>query len=294
MNALYPFKPHYLTIDNNKYHYVDEGHGEPILMIHGNPTWSFYYRELIKAFSDRYRMIAPDHIGCGRSDKPDDHHYDYTLAQRLSDLDYFISHMGLERITLVVHDWGGMIGIAWATQHPEKISRLVVFNTAAFPKPDAKRFPATLMLARSPWLGSFFVRGVNAFVRGANHFCVSRRPLSPEIASGYLEPYKSWADRIAIHRFVQDIPLRSQDRSFEILSRTAGMLTCLADKPMLICWGMRDFVFDHNFLDEWMTRFPNVDVHRFKDCGHYILEDAGDEVISLMERFLLAHPLEVC
>ena len=294
MSDLYPFKPHYLNINGNRCHYVDEGQGEAILMIHGNPTWSFYYRELIKAFSDRYRVIAPDHIGCGLSDKPGDDQYDYTLATRLSDLDHFISHNSLERITLVVHDWGGMIGMAWATQNPDRISRIVLLNTAAFPKPNGKDFHTTLRLARSRWFGALLVRGLNAFVRGAIRFSVTRKPMPPEIAACYLEPYSSWADRIAIHRFVQDIPLRSGDQAFEILTNTAASLKCLSDKPMLICWGMRDFIFDHHFLDEWTTRFPNVDVHRFEDCGHYILEDAGGEVISLIERFLQSYPLEVC
>ena len=291
-SPLYPFKSNHIKLNGIRYHYVDEGQGEAVLMIHGNPTWSFYYRELIKALSPHYRVIAPDHIGCGLSDKPDDDHYDYTLKSRVSDLDNLISNIGLEKITLIVHDWGGMIGMAWATKHPSKIARIVVLNTSAFPLPKKKSFPFTLSLARTPLIGSFLIRGLNAFVVGANHFCVTRKKMPPAIADGYCKPYTSWANRIAVHRFVEDIPLYPNDRAYPILQETAGSLKYLSKKPMLICWGMQDFVFDHHFLDEWIDRFPHAKVYRFADCGHYILEDASDEIIPIILKFLKSHPQE--
>ena len=289
MSGLYPFAPNYIDVGGHRMHYVDEGQGDPVLMIHGNPSWSFFYRDLIAELESSHRVIAPDHIGCGRSDKPDDGDYEYTLSTRLSDLGTLIDSLDLQDITLVVHDWGGMIGMAWATRHPDRIARLVVMNTAAFPLPTNKSLPASLTLARTPGIGALLVRKANAFSLGAVRSCVTRRPMSPAVADGYLEPYDSWAHRIAVHRFVQDIPLRAGDRAYPIMQETGKALTRLADKPMLICWGLRDFVFDHHFLEEWLRRFPGADVRRFEDCGHYVLEDAGEEIIPLVREFVEGH-----
>ena len=270
----------------HRLHYVDEGQGDPVLMVHGNPSWSFYYRDLISELRSGHRVIAPDHIGCGRSAKPNDAHYDYTLSTRVADLGTLIDSLDLRSITLVVHDWGGMIGMAWAVQHPDRIAKLVVMNTAAFPLPTGKTLPAALALARTPGVGALLVRGANAFSRGAVRYCVTRRPMSKAVAAGYLEPYDSWAHRIAVHRFVQDIPLAESDRAYPMVKETGDALVRLVDKPMLICWGLKDFVFGHRFLDEWVRRFPSAEVHRFEDCGHYILEDAGEDIIPLVRNFV--------
>ncbi|MBW2390864.1 MAG: alpha/beta fold hydrolase, partial [Deltaproteobacteria bacterium] len=119
----YPFQGKILDLDGLRYHYLDEGSGPPVVMVHGNPTWSFYYRDLVLALRGRYRAVAPDHIGCGRSDKPDDSRYEYTLERRVQDLGALIDHLGFDKVTLVVHDWGGMIGFTWATQNPDRIQR---------------------------------------------------------------------------------------------------------------------------------------------------------------------------
>ena len=307
MSGLYPFAPHYIEVGGrsaatgtseggtsegagHRMHYVDEGQGDPVLMIHGNPSWSFYYRDLISELKSSHRVIAPDHIGCGRSDKPNDDRYDYTLSTRVADLGVLVDSLDLRAITLVVHDWGGMIGMAWAVQHPDRIARLVVMNTAAFPLPTSQNLPASLALARTPGIGALLVRGANAFSWGAVRYCVTRRPMSKAVAAGYVEPYDSWAHRIAVHRFVQDIPLEENDRAYPVVKETADALVLLVGKPMLICWGLKDFVFGHQFLDEWLCRFPGADVQRFEDCGHYILEDAGDEIIPLVRRFVDGRP----
>ncbi len=293
MSGLYPFAPHYIEVGGrsargvgSRLHYVDEGQGDAVLMVHGNPSWSFYYRDLISELSSSHRVIAPDHIGCGRSAKPNDAHYHYTLSTRVADLGTLIDSLELRAITLVVHDWGGMIGMAWAVQHPDRIARLVVMNTAAFPLPTGKTLPTALALARTPGVGALLVRGANAFSRGAVRYCVTRRPMSKAVAAGYVEPYDSWAHRIAVHRFVQDIPLEENDRAYSVVTETADALDLLVDKPMLICWGLKDFVFGHQFLDEWLRRFPGAEVQRFEDCGHYILEDAGEDIIPLLRKFV--------
>ena len=276
VNGLYPFTGNFAEIQGHRLHYLDEGAGHPVLMVHGNPTWSAYYRGLIGALHGSFRCIAPDHIGCGLSDKPNDDGYDYTLRRRVDDLAELIEGLNLsEALTLVVHDWGGMIGMAWAVEHPDQVRRIVVLNTSAFHLPPEKTMPATLRLARDSALGAFLVRGCNAFTHGANRFCCTRNRMSRDVRRLYAAPYDSWANRIAVLRFVQDIPLRPADPSYDLVSKVEMGVRNLRDRPMLICWGMRDFVFDEHFLQRWCDEFPDAEVHRFDDCGHYILEDAG-------------------
>jgi cis-3-alkyl-4-acyloxetan-2-one decarboxylase len=290
-DELYPFQPHYLDLPGARMHFVDEGRGEAVVMLHGNPTWSFYYRDLVKALSGSYRTVVPDHIGCGLSDKPGDDCYEYTLDRRVADLEALLDHLGLTSdLTLVLHDWGGMIGMAFASGHPERIKRLIVLNTAAFLLPDGKRLPWSLWLCRSTPAGSLLVRGFNAFSRGAVRYCATR-PLEPAVREGYLAPYDSWSHRIAVLRFVQDIPLGPGDRSYATVRAVQDGLDRFRAVPMLICWGEHDFVFDVGFLAEWERRFPAATVHRFPDAGHFVLEDAGAAIIPLVHEFLQQHPV---
>jgi haloalkane dehalogenase len=268
-------------------HYLDEGRGPPVVMLHGNPTWSFYYRHLVLRLCDRYRCVVPDHVGCGPSDKPPESRYPYTLERRVQDLTALLDHLRLDRdVTLVLHDWGGMIGMAWATRFPERVKRLVVLNTAAFPLPAAKRLPLSLWVGRNTALGAGLIRGLNLFCRLAARWCVVRRPLPPAVRRMYLAPYDSWANRIAVLRFVQTIPLKDGDPGYDIVAATERGLAALRDRPALVCWGMRDFVFDRHFLAEWERHFAAAEVHRYEDAGHYVLEDAGEEVGRRVEEFL--------
>ena len=147
-------------------------------MVHGNPTWSFYYRRLVERLSPAYRTVVPDHIGCGYSDKPDDARYAYTLASRVDDLEALLDDLGIDRnVTLVMHDWGGMIGMTYAARHPERIARLVVMNTAAFHMPRAKSLPWALGVCRDTPIGSWVVRGLNAFARGTAVIGCTRKRL---------------------------------------------------------------------------------------------------------------------
>lgn len=284
---LYPFQSHFHDLGGLQYHYLDEGQGETVVMVHGNPTWSFYYRNLVLALRGSYRVIVPDHIGCGLSDKPVDSGYSFTLQQRVDDLAALLENLGLrEKITLVLHDWGGMIGMAYASRFPERIARLVILNTAAFPLPAAKKFPLALKICRDTQFGVFLVQGLNAFARVAARVGCKRHPLTKELREAYCSPYDTWHHRIATLRFVQDIPLKPEDPGFALIQEVADGLHRFAALPMLICWGERDFVFDHHFRDEWQRRFPEAEVHSFADCGHYILEDAQEEVIPLISDFL--------
>lgn len=284
---LYPFSSHFLELRGQRLHYLDEGPRDApaVLMLHGNPTWSFYYRNLVKALRGQFRCIVPDHLGCGLSDKPDDQQYDYRLRSRIEDVDSLVRHLGItDPLTLVVHDWGGMIGFAWAVENPDLIDKMVVLNTAAFPLPDDKKMPPALSLVRDTALGAFLVTRFNAF-SGIAARVAFKKPVSAQVREAYKLPYDSPQNRIATLRFVQDIPLKETDPGYDILINTAERLHLLQNKPCLIAWGERDFVFDIPFLNKWLEYFPEAELHRFPDCGHYVLEDGGPGLIETISRF---------
>jgi len=288
---LYPFKSHFMDLNGFKCHYVDEGSGEPVVMVHGNPTWSFYFRNLIKALSGRYRVIAPDHIGCGLSDKPDSKTYDYRLKNRVDDLEVLIDNLKIkEKITLVLHDWGGFIGMAYALRHPDRIGRFVLLNTAAFLPPPGKPIPIILTLIRSlkPF-AMLAVQGFNLFALGAL-FKNSYKGLSKDVKAGLIAPYNCWKNRIATLKFVQDIHLTENNPSYGLVKQVDKNLKLFLNFPILICWGEHDFVFDSDYLNEWQRRFPVAEVHRFPDAGHYVLEDVPEKIVPLIDRFLGRHP----
>lgn len=287
---VYPFASRWLDRGGLRLHYIDEGAGDPLVMVHGNPTWSFFFRNLIAEFRTTHRCVALDHIGCGLSDKPGDDRYHYTLESRVADLEALLDALQLDQITFIVHDWGGMIGLAAALRRWERVARVVVLNTAGFLLPAGRRLPPELWILRNvPLVPTLLVRGCNLFARSAARIC-SVNKLPAETRAAYLAPYDSWANRIATLRFVQDIPLRPGDRSFELAHWVDQNLHRLAERPLLICWGMRDFVFTPALLEEWQRRFPKAEVHPFEDAGHYILEDVGPQVIDRVRRFLNRRP----
>ena len=291
---LYPFDGHFLDRNGLRYHYLDEGSGEPVVMVHGNPSWSIYYRSLVLGLRDDYRSIAVDHIGCGLSDKPGDERYGYRLADRVADLEALIDSTCPEsdgKLTLVAHDWGGMIAMGYAVRHPQRVGRIVLLNTAAFHLPADMHVPASIAAVRNTWLGSFAVRGFNAFSRGAAWIGCKQQPMSAELRRAYCAPYDSWDNRIATLRFVQDIPLRKSDPSYALVSEIEAGLALFKQTPILLCWGMRDFVFNGRVLDEFRAHWPHAEVERFEGCGHYVLEDASTEVVARVREFLRAHPM---
>lgn len=281
LKKLYPFDSHFLEIDGRRMHYVDEGQGPPVVLLHGNPTWSFYYRELIRGLRDHHRVIALDHMGCGLSDKPWD--YPYTLSSHIANLERLIDALDLRDVTLGVHDWGGAIGMGWAVRHVERLRRLVIFNTAAF---LGGRMPFRIRVCRWPILGEVGVLGMNAFARAATRMACTRRRLTPEVKRGYLLPYDSYAHRVAVLRFVRDIPTDLRVPSFRVLQEIEQRLPQLAHLPTMIFWGMKDFCFTPRYLDQWRRRFPKAIVHSFNDAGHYVVEDAADRILPLLSTFL--------
>lgn len=276
----YPFTPKEFTVDeHNKISYVDEGSGEVFLMLHGNPTWSFYYRNLIKYFSKGYRVIAPDHIGCGLSSKPQE--YSYTLEQHVENLKALLLHLNIEKINLIVHDWGGAIGFGLATKHPHLFKKIIITNTAAFTSPT---IPFRINILKTPILGPLFIRLFNGFA-GPATFMASSNGLSPVEKRGFLYPYNNFKNRIATSKFVQDIPMSKDHPTYSYLKDiedNLNKLTC----PKLILWGEKDFCFHTYYRDRWLKYYPEAKLVSFPDANHYVIEDKQDECIREIERFL--------
>ena len=284
----YDFASHSLEIDGHRYHYLDEGQGPVLLMVHGNPTWSFAWRHLIRDLATDHRVLAVDHIGCGLSDKPQD--YDYSLTQHISNLKHLIEHLQLQDITLVAHDWGGAIGMGAAGDLPERFRRFVLCNTAAFP---ATRIPLRIQVCRFPLLGTLAIRGANLFCRAALRMAVAQpERMTAEVCRGYLLPYDNWQHRIAVDRFVKDIPMHAGHKSYGRLQEVENGLSQFVDHPMLLLWGERDWCFTLDFMDEFQRRFPDAEACRIADAGHYVFEDAPQTMLCRMREFLQAHPLE--
>ncbi|HMN34169.1 MAG: alpha/beta fold hydrolase [Chiayiivirga sp.] len=290
----YPFTPKRFELRPGiAMSYLDEGprDGEVVLMLHGNPSWSYYWRKLVGALSDRWRCIVPDHVGMGLSDKPDDAAYAYTLQSRIDDVASLLEHLGITgRVTLAVHDWGGMIGFGWALRDADRVARMVILNTAAFPLPAEKPMPWQLRLGRDSRLGALAIRGLNAFSSAASFVGVEQR-MPSEVRAAYVAPYDSWAHRIATLRFVQDIPLGPEDRAWRIVEESGRRLGEFADRPALLVWGLCDFVFDAHFLRGFEQRLPNAESLIFDDAGHYVLEDKAAVIVPRVRDFLERHPL---
>jgi len=285
--SLYPFRSNYFEIDGQRMHYLDEGCGETLLLVHGNPTWSFYWRNLVLGLRDRYRLIVPDHIGCGLSDKPQ--RYAYCLTQHIQNLVSLIRELDLQAVTLVAHDWGGAVGLGAALAEPQRFARFVLMNTAAF---RSRMIPLRIRICRTPVLGALAVRGLNGFARAAIRMAVAHHErMTPGVMQGLLAPYNSWANRIATHEFVRDIPLSTRDRSYAMLEGIERRLPSLRGRPWQFIWGMRDWCFTPHFLDRFLEFIPDAEVHRLTDAGHYVVEDAHERITPLMQQFFANHPL---
>ena len=295
VKAEYPWPGRYLNLagldtvkpgETMRLHYLDEGKGEPLLMVHGNPTWSFYWRNLVSKLSSDYRCIVPDHIGCGLSDKPQD--WSYRLADHIENLSYLITALDLHDLTLVVHDWGGAIGFGAALKHPERIKRIIVFNTAVF----MDDVPAEIRWVRKPYIGPLVIQGFNGFIRaGLFRAIADRNRVKGAVGEGYMAPYNSWANRYAHLAFIRDIPLEDDHPTRPVINELERRVSELNDKPTMFIWGEKDFVFTPAFLDRFIEKFPDAEVHRLPEAAHFVVEDAHEKIVPLMRDFLLRNPL---
>jgi haloalkane dehalogenase len=301
---LYPFESHWHEPGSGygRMHYLDEGplhssngkNPETLLFVHGNPTWSFHWRRLIAGLRPRFRCIAPDHLGCGLSDKPQRF---FKLDDHIENLSHLIETLQLERLTLIAQDWGGAIGLGALLRMRDRLERIVLFNTGAFPP---RYIPWRIRACRMPVLGRITVQGANAFSRAALRMTLARRSrLAPDVEAGYLAPYNCWANRCAVYGFVKDIPNTREPLFSDLIidslpeASTWGRLAVieqglrsLADRPSCLIWGMRDWCFRPDCLERFIEAWPQAEVHRLADVGHWVVEDAPEESLALVEQFL--------
>lgn len=279
LQARYPFQSKFLTINGMRMHYVDEGEGPILLLLHGNPTWSFYFRELILALRSSFRVIAPDHIGLGLSDHPSDVHF--RSADRVKHLQVFIDALKLESFGIVMHDWGGSIGTALAQKNLSRITKLVYFNTTLC---ETESLPRIIKEATTPLVGKFVTKFTPRFIKLTTRLGVVR-PLPHDVTAGYLYPYQSAARRTAIWDFVSDIPFESDHPSYQTMLELATELPKLRTIPTLIIWGLKDPCFHRGMLNHVRGHFPHATVVEIPNASHLLLEDSPDEIIPRVKDF---------
>jgi haloalkane dehalogenase len=283
--ALCPFASNWLELGGVRLHYLDEGDRRStqptLLFVHGNPTWSFHWRRLILALRNGYRCVAPDHLGCGLSDlqpRP------LRLADHIDNLTRLVESLDLQHVTLIAQDWGGAIGLGAMLDQRARLKRIVLFNTGAF-RPSY--IPWRIRACRAPLLGKLAVQGLNVFSRAALRLTLSRRRrLEPAVAAGYLAPYNSWRRRAAVYQFVRDIPASSRHATWQTLASIETRLPELSRLPALLVWGGRDWCFTAECLDRFIAAWPRAEVRALADAGHWVVEDAPQDVMHLVQDFL--------
>jgi len=283
VRRLYPWEGSDLVVaGGHRLHYGDVGQGRPLLFVHGNPTWSFLWRRYVAELSATHRCVAVDHLGAGLSDKPRD--WSYRLADHVANLVALVDRLDLRDATLVVHDWGGPIGFGAACARPERFTRLVVFNTSVF----LEHVPFSIRMCRWPVVGEMLVEQGNAFLRAALIRAIADRSrMRGAVEHGYLAPYPTPADRIGHLAFVRDIPIEPDHPTRAVVERlTQDVPRLFADRPTLMLWGDRDFVFTPRFLGRWKQLLPQAEVHRFADAAHWVMEDAAERIVPLLRGWL--------
>lgn len=283
----FPFAPHYYSINGFDMHYVDEGNGEPVVMLHGDPTWGYLYRKFIPALSRHHRCIVPDHMGMGKSGVPLEP-FPYRLQHHIANLEALLLHLDVQNITLVVHDWGGPVGLGFAVRHPRRIKRLVLLNTWAFAPWPGGPFPRLLEIIRSE-RGENFVLKKNGYLEpallGTTHYT---KNLTPSVMEAYKAPYPAPETRTALLCWSRDIPVHESDVSYAEMKRIELGLPQFSKTPALIIWGMKDPVLPASVLRLWQQLYPQAITHEIEDASHFLQEDAPERIIKYIDEFLLA------
>jgi len=300
--SLYPNCSRSLTLSGWRYHFLDsesapgtaaptdaapspESSEKPVILcVHGNPTWSFYWRRVFERFANTHRVIAVDHIGCGLSDKPSQSEFNYSLAAHRDNLVRLIDELDLRRVILLAHDWGGAIGLSAAVARAERMAGIMLLNTGAFPPPY---LPRRIAACRIPLLGTLGVRGANLFAKAAVTMAMSKHRLDPPVAQGLLDPYGNWHDRVAIDAFVKDIPMTPEHPTYAVLEQLESDLSLLSHLPKLLVWGMQDWCFRPECLERFLTHWPDATAVRLADAGHYVIEDDPAATLDAIAAFLL-------
>ncbi len=288
-DGTFPFAPHYHDVNGFEMHYVDEGSGEPLLLVHGDPTWGYLWRKFIPPLAQHRRCIVPDQMGMGKSATPQ-HPNPYRLRHHIANLEGLVVHLDLHELTLVLHDWGGPVGLGVATRHPSRIKRLVLMNTWAFAPWPGAPFPRLLELIRSE-RGEKFVLEKNGYLeaalRGTTHH---PEKLTKTVMDAYRAPFPTPESRLAMLCWSRDIPVHETDPSYAEMKRIEEGLPYFAGTPTLLVWGMRDPVLPEPVLRTWQRVYPHAMTREIDDASHFLQEDAPDRIVSLIEAFLNATP----
>ncbi len=281
----YPFAPHYYVNGDFEMHFVDEGQGEPIVMLHGDPTWGYLYRNFIPPLARQYRCIVPDHMGMGKSAVPQDRSL-YRLEQHVDNLEALLLSLDVRDLTLVLHDWGGPVGLGFATRHPERIKRLILMNTWAFAPWPGGPFPRLLELIRSE-RGEAFVLKKNSYLepalKGTTHH---PEHLTETIMQGYRAPFPTPESRLAMLCWSRDIPIQETDASYAEMKRIEERLSLFSHTPVLLVWGMQDPVLSPAVLQQWQRLYPHAKTYELEDASHFLQEDASARIVQRIEAFL--------
>jgi len=287
----WPYEAKWFESEDGRMHYVDEGprDGKPVVMVHGNPTWGYLYRNFISPLVKAgYRAIVPDHLGFGRSDKPDEPEL-YRIPRHATRIEALLESLDLKNATAVVQDWGGPIGLAWATRHPERVRSLFLLNTFAHRPPGKVKLPVQLHLFRTPGVGEVMVKGMHAFVKvflfkaGVTH----PERLGANERAAYLAPHPNWSSRTPILVFPREIPSGAQGRVSDFLAGVEEGLSAFSTKRVFIAWAMKDIAFTPDMLESlWLKTFPHAQVLKLEDAGHYLQEDAHEKIVPALLEFL--------
>lgn len=275
---MYPFEENYIDLEHGSMHYVDEGEGEVLLFVHGTPSWSFLYRDLIKTLSASYRCIAIDHIGFGLSEKPVD--FAGTPQLHGENLSEFIQKMDLQDITIVVHDFGGPIGLSSAISNPKRIKQVVLFNTWLW---ETKSNPEAQKLDRilNGWMGRFLYLSMNFSPKVLlKKGFYDKSKLNKDIHDHYIKPFPTKDSRRSLLHIGQSLV-----GSSDWYQEQWDSLDVLTDKPWLILWGTKDEFITTTYLEKWEKRLPNAKVKRL-ECGHFLQEEQPKLVLAYLIDFL--------
>jgi haloalkane dehalogenase len=283
----FPFVPHYATIHGFQMHYVDEGSGDPIVCVHGEPTWGFLYRHVITGLSDIARVVVPDHMGFGKSEVPQDK--PYRLEQHVQNLTELLMQLDLKNITLVVQDWGGPIGFGFATRHPDRIKRIVIMNTSVAVAKESMKL----------WFEPFVEKGMYDDLLGDMKTFVGdymlptiHKKLSREekrlLKWAYTAPFPTPEAHIGAKAFPLDIPKGPTHPSTASMQEFRDNLGRLNEQPKILLWGMLDTIFPPKVMDYWEKIYSGIKRIELAEAGHFLQEDAPEKVVQAIRDFILA------
>ncbi len=285
----YPFAPSYRHVNGFNMHFVDEGEGDPIVLLHGDPTWGYLWRNFIPVLSERARCIVPDHMGMGKSEVPRQP-YPYRLAHHVANLEALLIGLNLRQITLVVHDWGGPVGLGFAIRQPDRIKRLVITNSWASARWPGAPFPRLIEMIRSSG-GEKFVLERNGYLEraltGTTHHA---ERLTDLVMDAYRAPFPTRESRVAMLCWSRDIPVTEADPSYLEMQRIEKSLSLFAKTPTLILWGMLDPVLPPSVLRWWQKVYPQATTHEIEDASHFLQEDAPQQIGEYINDFIASNP----